>query len=305
MTTFLLLLINSVLVSVCYCRLECMLTHSGREYEGFENQTTTGHWCQRWDSQTPHSHMYTNPISYPDETVSDAKNYCRNPDQEWNGGTWCYTTTQNKRWGRCNVPLCECKTDVAGHQYLGINTTTQSGRTCQYWDSQSPHAHNFTDSDFPDHELLDASNKCRNPRSARPLGPWCYTSDPEPEWEYCSIPLCDESSTTEQDETTPEQEKPSTGADRIEFTKSQDGKSQKNKNGVTPKTGASTESLRRGLGAGVITAIVISLLFVIIASVIGIWWRFYRVRPELPNDKVKFENFDNPLYNKPQQASSS
>uniref|UniRef100_K1QHT7 Plasminogen n=1 Tax=Magallana gigas TaxID=29159 RepID=K1QHT7_MAGGI len=56
--------------------------------------TYTGKTCQRWDSQTPHSHSYQN----------NPENYCRNPSNH--NGTWCYTTDPDSRWEDCDVPKC-------------------------------------------------------------------------------------------------------------------------------------------------------------------------------------------------------
>ena len=42
---------------------------------------------------------------YPDGSVTDASNYCRNPDN-WDGGLWCYTMDPNNIWERCSVPAC-------------------------------------------------------------------------------------------------------------------------------------------------------------------------------------------------------
>jgi len=43
---------------------------------------------------------------YPDGSVNDASNYCRNPDNNYDGGLWCYTTDPDKRWESCDVPSC-------------------------------------------------------------------------------------------------------------------------------------------------------------------------------------------------------
>ena len=43
---------------------------------------------------------------------------------------------------------------------------------------------------FPDVTLKDASNYCRNPDPTTHSAPWCYTMDPDIEWEPCDIPLC-------------------------------------------------------------------------------------------------------------------
>ena len=46
----------------------------------------------------------SNASSFPDASLSDASNFCRNPD---NGqDVWCYTTDPNTRWEYCDVNLC-------------------------------------------------------------------------------------------------------------------------------------------------------------------------------------------------------
>jgi hypothetical protein len=71
--------------------------------------------------------------------------------------------------------------------YRGPINVTVGGIPCQRWDAQVPHAHMFTD-------LLDVfsdleHNYCRNPSG---LGAaWCYTMDPDVEWAYCDVPLCE------------------------------------------------------------------------------------------------------------------
>ena len=43
---------------------------------------------------------------------------------------------------------------------------------------------------------LDKHNYCRNPEG-RGERPWCYTTDPEVRWEYCSVPACTKTTTPE------------------------------------------------------------------------------------------------------------
>merc|ERR1719203_2246680 len=46
--------------------------------------------------------------------------------------------------------------------YRGTQSVTRSGKTCQEWTSQSPHAHSRTPGNYPS-AGLGAHNQCRNP----------------------------------------------------------------------------------------------------------------------------------------------
>ena len=80
-----------------------------------------------------------------------------------------------------------CKTTAAGAEYSGTLSTTSSGRTCQKWDTGTPHSHDK----FPSHFVggVFPANFCRNPDNDS-KGPWCFTTDPNKEWEYCDVPMC-------------------------------------------------------------------------------------------------------------------
>jgi len=69
-----------------------------------------------------------------------------------------------------------------GTDYIGFQRTTRSGLTCQRWDSQVPHAHNVTN-EYVNPNLL--GNYCRNFPNALRETIWCYTTDPDVEWEFC------------------------------------------------------------------------------------------------------------------------
>ena len=68
-----------------------------------------------------------------------------------------------------------------GAGYSGRMNVTVSGRTCQVWAASQPHEHGYT--------AVGEHNHCRNP-DGDPDGVWCYTIDPDKEWEYCSVPVC-------------------------------------------------------------------------------------------------------------------
>jgi integrin beta 3 len=173
-------------------RLECKSTTAGTEYWGTESVTKSGRTCQRWDSQSPHSHNFDS-YDFPRQSIANAENYCRNPDNE-DEGVWCYTTDPNKRWEFCDVDFCEypqmpCKLTDPGTEYVGSVSVTKSGKTCQRWSSQSPHSHHMTADMFPDKSIDSAANYCRNPDN-EDEGVWCYTTDPNKRWEFCDVPKC-------------------------------------------------------------------------------------------------------------------
>ncbi|KAI8509876.1 hypothetical protein Bbelb_123040 [Branchiostoma belcheri] len=76
-----------------------------------------------------------------------------------------------------------------GATYRGTVSVTKRGKTCQRWDSQTPHGHTRTAANHPASGL--EQNYCRNPDGES--GVWCYTTDPNTMWDYCGVPLCDDS----------------------------------------------------------------------------------------------------------------
>eukprot|EP00058_Branchiostoma_floridae_P011020 XP_002596508.1 hypothetical protein BRAFLDRAFT_73817 [Branchiostoma floridae] len=76
------------------------------------------------------------------------------------------------------------------YQITGIVAVTTSGRTCQAWDSQTPHEHSRTAANYPSSGL--DGNFCRNPDGES--GVWCYTTDPNERWELCDVEVCESTS---------------------------------------------------------------------------------------------------------------
>ncbi|XP_053151049.1 plasminogen isoform X2 [Hemicordylus capensis] len=178
------------------CEEQCMHC-SGENYDGTVAQTESGLQCQAWASQEPHAHGYI-PSSFPEKNLK--MNYCRNPDGE--PRPWCFTVSRTKRWEFCNISRCSTPPPAPspGHQclvrdgqdYRGNIAVTESGLTCQSWGAQTPHNHARTPENYPC-KALDR-NYCRNPDGE--TAPWCYTTDPNKRWEYCSIPKCVDTSAT-------------------------------------------------------------------------------------------------------------
>ncbi|XP_078679195.1 uncharacterized protein LOC144914856 [Branchiostoma floridae x Branchiostoma belcheri] len=79
----------------------CFFTDDkGRTYTGNINRAGD-RLCQRWDSQSPHTHPHT-PQAHPDAGLEE--NFCRNPDNK--DRPWCYTRNGTETWGYCDVTEC-------------------------------------------------------------------------------------------------------------------------------------------------------------------------------------------------------
>ncbi|ABO96141.1 predicted protein, partial [Ostreococcus lucimarinus CCE9901] len=65
--------------------------------------------------------------------------------------------------------------------YRGCQTRTRNGRTCQQWDSQSPHGHSRRN--CAKGSCGRGNNYCRNPDGEPTI--WCYTTNRNVRWEYC------------------------------------------------------------------------------------------------------------------------
>lgn len=85
---------------------DCKLTQMGKKYNGTHSTTISGKVCQRWDSSVPHNHGITDPRWFPDNSLSDAANYCRNPS-DWAEGPFCITTDPKVEWEVCDIPFCK------------------------------------------------------------------------------------------------------------------------------------------------------------------------------------------------------
>ncbi|XP_024408004.2 plasminogen [Desmodus rotundus] len=161
---------------------ECR-TGNGRNYRGLVSKTKKGLTCQKWNDTSPHVPKYS-PTKNPSEGLEG--NYCRNPDGD-EKGPWCYTTDPATRFDYCEITECEDECmHCSGENYKGKTAKTMSGLECQAWDSQTPHAHGYFPSKFPNKNL--DMNYCRNPD--REPRPWCFTMDPNKRWEFCDIPRC-------------------------------------------------------------------------------------------------------------------
>ena len=99
------------MISVSTPDITCRLTFEGSTYKGYINVSASGLPCQLWDSQLPHWHVNNDISNFPDDTMDEASNNCRNPDGSYT--PWCYTTT-SVRYDFCAVPMCESKCNEHG-----------------------------------------------------------------------------------------------------------------------------------------------------------------------------------------------
>lgn len=90
----------------------CKKDVKGEDYQGTTSVTMNGKTCQAWSSNTPHAKnpKASDNNNYPDGSMADAKNYCRNPDGS--NHVWCYTTDPNVRWEKCDIPICSSMYDL-------------------------------------------------------------------------------------------------------------------------------------------------------------------------------------------------
>ena len=87
-----------VLISGCYTLDKSI------DYIGKANQTISGIPLQRWSSQTPHGHGYTDQTGYMDDTVEEEGSFCRNPIKPgctYERWPWCFTLNPTRRWEFC------------------------------------------------------------------------------------------------------------------------------------------------------------------------------------------------------------
>ena len=88
----------------CVCPLDtCLVTYKGYLYTGDKDVTESGITCQTWTTTDPQEHDLMENFRYPDQTIEDASNHCRNPDSD--ARIWCYQI-EGDRYDWCDIPMC-------------------------------------------------------------------------------------------------------------------------------------------------------------------------------------------------------
>ncbi|KAL0278425.1 UNVERIFIED_CONTAM: hypothetical protein PYX00_000253 [Menopon gallinae] len=83
---------------------ECRLAGTANDYIGHLNQTRSKRSCQEWKKFTNEREVKVD--NFPDPTLDDTSNYCRNPSKT-PGGPWCFTTDRGVPRDFCYVKDCD------------------------------------------------------------------------------------------------------------------------------------------------------------------------------------------------------
>ncbi|XP_053402693.1 plasminogen-like [Mercenaria mercenaria] len=102
------------------------------EYQGTKSVAENGYTCSTWsdlvqldDYTNLYQYTYTDPAVFPDDSIAEANNYCRDPDNS--GRPWCYTPNHpDVNWGYCDIPKCGVTTSTQGPSSTAATTTVLS-----------------------------------------------------------------------------------------------------------------------------------------------------------------------------------
>ena len=92
---------------LCFKMVTCLFYRGSQtakaEIHIKQTQTKSGLQCQRWDSQSPHKHKFTDVANFPDANITNAEAFCRSPQAGVYAYPWCFTTDPDTPEENCNV----------------------------------------------------------------------------------------------------------------------------------------------------------------------------------------------------------
>ena len=83
--------------------INCLKTLEGNDYVGQLSTTDDNDVCEHWSKLPAHA-WNESMANFPDATIGDAANYCRNPNNN-RDGPWCFSSKTNTT-KLCNIPSC-------------------------------------------------------------------------------------------------------------------------------------------------------------------------------------------------------
>ena len=89
---------------------DCYELERANEYFGKIATTISGGECAKW-AELDWDELEIQDPYFPENSVTDAENYCRSPDYDPQPWCWAYDEDGSGDWnglefGYCNVPIC-------------------------------------------------------------------------------------------------------------------------------------------------------------------------------------------------------
>ncbi|ESN95875.1 hypothetical protein HELRODRAFT_178791 [Helobdella robusta] len=169
-----------------------VLPLQGATYWGTVNRTKSGRNCLKWKLFATKMTLTAN--LFPDRTLEEAKNFCRNPGM-YEVEPWCYVSVKPMVKEMCTVYDSEfksCSLPSRGIYYKGNQSTTMRGKMCIAPTINRGEGNKRTTSTLKSNSTTNVehsylSSNCRNDKWTLKSGPWCFTDGRQHAWQYCDV----------------------------------------------------------------------------------------------------------------------